>query len=100
VWLLVTAAVCLMILLFPVISITDDLRAVVFTAEDGKRWIAAIHVQQLPAFIHLLAAWLLLAFAGLRRVTWAPRFESAASRPLDGILASSSSRPPPPLSLL
>jgi len=99
-WLMVTAVVCIMILLFPVISMTDDLHAELFTAEEsGKRWVAAIYVQQLAVFVHALAAWLLISLAlPVRTDRWASS-DVVVPRRLAGIRAAWFTRPPPPLSL-
>ncbi len=99
-WVVVTAVVCIMVLLFPVISMTDDLHAELFTAEDsGKRWVAAIHVQQLAAFVHVLAAWLLIlvtAPLGAACVWCSAKYLPQA---LDGTRIASFIRPPPSLVL-
>ncbi len=88
-----------MILLFPVISMTDDLHAELFTAEEsGKRWVAAIHVQQLAVFIHALAAWLLIALAMPVRADRRITSETLVPSCLAGIRAAWFTRPPPSLS--
>jgi len=97
-WVLVTAVVCIMILLFPVISMTDDLHAELFTAEEsGKRRVAAIHIQQLVAFVHVLAAWLLISIALPRRATGVTCCEHFVPSPLDGSQFAWFTRPPPSL---
>jgi hypothetical protein len=99
-WVVMTAVICIMILLFPVISMTDDLHAELFTAEEsGKRWVAAIHVQQLVAFVHLLAAWLLLSIAAAQRTSSLSTEDDIVPRPLDETCAAWFTRPPPSLSL-
>jgi hypothetical protein len=99
-WIFITAVVCIMVLLFPVISMTDDLHAEVFTAEEsGKRRVAVVHVQQLLAFVHVLAAWLLISVAPPQRATWVSSTETCILSPREGMRVSWSSRPPPALSL-
>ncbi len=100
VWVLVTAVVCVMVLLFPVISMTDDLHAEVFTAEEsGKRRAAAVHLLELVAFVHVLAAWLLIAIAAPLSTGWTLRCDDFAPRPLEGTRTASLIRPPPSLVL-
>lgn len=95
-WIVITALVCIMILLFPVISMTDDLHAELFTAEDsGKRRVAAVQVQQLVAFVHVLATWLTILIAAPLAAVWASRSAELVSRPLDGTRITSFIRPPP-----
>ena len=97
-WIVVTAVVCLMILLFPVISMTDDLHAELFTAEEsGKRRVAAVHVQQLLAFVHVLAAWLLISIAAPACLGWSRRVNEVFPKALDGTLLVTFIRPPPAL---
>lgn len=99
-WVLVTAVVCVMVLLFPVISMTDDLHAEVFTAEEsGKRRVAAVQIQQLAAFVAVLAAWLLvLSAAPLVELGWLHSNEFVPSS-LNGATTASFIRPPPSLVL-
>ena len=95
-WVLVTAAVCVMVLLFPVISMTDDLHAEVFTAEEsGKRRVAAVHVQQLAAIVHVLTAWLLISIAAPICLGSVSPADTSVPRPLDRTRAASFIRPPP-----
>ncbi|HUN89069.1 MAG TPA: hypothetical protein VMU28_09780 [Terriglobales bacterium] len=98
-WILVTVVVCVMVLLFPVISMTDDLHAELFTAEEsGKRRVAGIQVQQLVPFIHAHAAWLLVALVMSPLAKWATSAEIMVPRPLTGMRTAWVSRPPPSLS--
>jgi hypothetical protein len=95
-WVLVTAFVCIMVLLFPVISMTDDLHAELYTAEEsGKRRVAAVQVQQLVAFVHVLAAWLLLALLALADLSWVTRSDESVPQPIDGTRSACFIRPPP-----
>src|SRR5581483_3815893 len=84
-WVMITAVVCVMVLLFPVISMTDDLHAEVFTAEEsGKRNVVAVQVQQLSAFAPVLAAWLLIFMPVPLVATRALRFGEPVPGTLDG----------------
>ena len=99
-WLLATAVLCIVVLLFPVISMTDDLHAEVFTAEEsGKRRIAAVQIQQqlttLCALVSLLAGSLIT----LTRLASSTTEETIVLQALAGIRHSSFSRPPPRLAL-
>jgi len=99
IWLFITAAVCIVVLLFPVISMTDDLHAEVFTAEEsGKHRVVVVHTHQLLSpntFIARLAA---LVFVPAR-VTWSRSTEVQLPQPIEGIRLSSFTRPPPHLTL-
>ena len=99
-WVMITAVVCVMVLLFPVISMTDDLHAEVFTAEEsGKRNVVAVQVQQLSAFAPVLAAWLLIFMPVPLVATRALRFGEPVPGTLDGNRVVSFIRPPPSLVL-
>ena len=99
-WVLVTAVICVMVLLFPVISMTDDLHAEVFTAEDsGKRRVAATQIHQQLAQLDAFIAWLLVLIAVPGCVDRTVASDVPVPRPLAGTRKSTFIRPPPSLLL-
>jgi hypothetical protein len=71
VWLLITAVLCIVVLLFPVISMTDDLHAPLFTAEDnGKRRSISVHIQQQSLSLQAVSALVTTMLMLLPRITW------------------------------
>ena len=100
IWLFATAMLCVVVLLFPVISMTDDLHAEVFTAEEnGKRRIAAIQIQQQVANLNALVTRLVTPVFTQSRYTWSSSVEIFVPRPLPGCHLSSFTRPPPSIAL-
>jgi NADH:ubiquinone oxidoreductase subunit 6 (subunit J) len=91
---ILTVALCLLVVLFPVISMSDDLRQASFTAEERIRgWAASLFVDlpavfPVPAVALLLALMLRVALGSIRRSTWGSSVVSGFARLVD-------SRPPP-----
>ena len=93
------ALVCVAILLFPAVSVSDDLHQEVLLVEDSSKRIAqALGVHYA---IHFDTATLFLAIVALRSlIVFASRFHTAprmSSHTLDGFLQSADGRAPPAL---
>ena len=77
------ALLCVLTLLLPAISITDDLHFDTLAVEDSnssKRLVnAAVHASPVSQIVWLWTWFLALLFRGLRRTTWRVRHET--SRP-------------------
>ena len=97
VWLLVTAVVCIVVLLFPVISMTDDLHAPLFTAEEnGKRRLLTVQIQQQSLALHELSALVTAVLLVLPRTTFSGTEEVLSPPgPLEGSCPLCLKRPPP-----
>lgn len=97
----VVAIACVVFLLFPCISISDDLHDVNGMFEDSAR-------KSISAFVHIQP--LVMPAVGLLALSEAPQIsqallwhaaeESAAPRTLDGFVSLAEGRAPPTLSLL
>ena len=97
-WVLATAMICVVVLLFPVISMTDDLHAEVFMAEEsGKRRVNAIQVEHQLSNLQAMAVQLVTPVLSISRSGWPPAREAAVPRPLAGTRPDWSNRPPPAL---
>jgi hypothetical protein len=95
-WVIATAMLCVIVLLFPVISMTDDLHAEVFmTEESGKRRVIAIQVEHLLANLQAVAAQRATAVIMPAGSIWSTARENAVPRPLEGTRPDWSNRPPP-----
>ena len=95
-WVLATAMLCVVVLLFPVISMTDDLHAEVFMAEEnGKRRVNALQVDHQFSNLQAVAVQLVTPVLSLSRSSWPPAREAAVPRMLEGIRPDWSNRPPP-----
>jgi len=74
------ALLCVLTLLLPAISITDDLHFDTFAVEDSsssKRLVnGAVHAGSASQIVWLWASFLTLLFRGLRRTTWRVRRET------------------------
>lgn len=95
----IAALVCVAILLFPAVSVSDDLHQEVLLVEDSSKRIAqalgvnhAVHFDTAVLFLAIVALASLFAFAS--RILTAPRM---ACRTLDGYLLSADGRAPPAL---
>jgi len=100
IWLFAAAMLCIVVLLFPVISMTDDLHAEVFTAEEsGKRRVVAIQIEHQLSNLQSLATRLAISMFTFRRPTWSPAADPFIPSPLDGTRAAYFTRPPPSLFL-
>ena len=100
VWIVATAMLCIVVLLFPVISMTDDLHAEVFMAEEsGKRRVIAVQLEHQLSSLQALAARLAAPLMAQSRSTWSAMREAAVPRLLDGTTLDLCNRPPPSLVL-
>lgn len=95
----VLALVCVAMLLFPAVSVSDDLHQEILLVEDSSKRIAhalginhAIHFDTATLFLAIVALMSLIAFAS--QIHTAPRM---ACRTLDGCLQSTNGRAPPAL---
>ena len=96
-WLLGVAALCLCVVLFPAISMTDDLQQVIFASEENPQKLVLSDVHhKAHANVQLvsLLVILLLFHATFARIDRAHR-AIAAKLPIEGFLTSAFSRPPP-----
>ena len=79
------ALLCVLTLLLPAISITDDLHFDTLAVEDSsssKRLVnAAVHASPASQIIWLWTSFLALLFAGLRGTTWRVQQETFKLRP-------------------
>jgi thiol:disulfide interchange protein len=97
-WLLAVAVICLWVVLFPAISMTDDLQQVIFASEENPQslLLSDIHRQttatpqllSVLALLSLLPAFLIASRDFLSRSFVVPP-------PLEGFLRPVISRPPP-----
>ncbi len=95
-WVVLTAVLCFIVLLFPVISMTDDLHAELYTSEDpGKRRVIADQLQHHAVIVVALATLLPTLLIVTVRSSW--NFIDVVVTPLDGSIPSVTSRPPPAL---
>lgn len=95
-WVMATAMLCVVVLLFPVISMTDDLHAEVFMAEEsGKRRVIAPQIEHQLSSLQALAVRLAISVVMLPRITWPAVREAAVPRPLEGTRPERFTRPPP-----
>ena len=97
-WIVATAMLCVVVLLFPVISMTDDLHAEVFTAEEsGKRRVIAVQLEHQLSSLQALTVRLTGSAVLLPRCVWSAVREATVPRPLDGATTERFTRPPPSL---
>jgi len=95
-WVLATATLCVVVLLFPVISMSDDLHAPIFTAEDsGKRRVVEVQIQQQFSQGPALAGWTFAPPSTIPHISWAELDEPLISSPLEGTRLFRFTRPPP-----
>jgi hypothetical protein len=94
-WVLCIAAVSLCVVLFPAISMTDDLQQVTFSSEESTQsLILADAHSRIHVNLDFLILALLLVFAATASVAFA-RQVSMPKPLLEGFIASIISRPPP-----
>ena len=93
----ILAWIIVSVLLFPVISVTDDLNPVLFTAEDATRRMQAVHQLAVPAITTVLFLSVALFLAAL-----VPLGTLESDHPLaltrDGLATALSGRAPPAFS--
>jgi hypothetical protein len=99
-WIIVVAALCLLVTLFPVISMSDDLQQVSFMAEEKVQGtlVHDVHAESTPHldFVHILTIFLLFQAV---LIMWEASLESSGGFSLlSGFRTLVSSRPPPFLS--
>jgi hypothetical protein len=85
------AMLCILFLLFPVISISDDLNATPAILEATKFKSFLVLIQMLAA----LVVWVVVVASPRSRVLWARRPEKSVS-PMLGVFAADLFRRPPP----
>jgi len=93
-WQIAIAVVCLCVVLFPVISVSDDLQQVEFTTESRTVVLSEVHAHHhtnllLVSLLLLLLLQATVAASYFSRKVFIPAFQ------LDGFLRSVVSRPPP-----
>ena len=96
------ALLCVLTLLLPAISITDDLHFDTLAVEDSsssKRLVnAAFHASPVSRVVWLWASFLLLLFRGLRRPAWRVMHETSSPW-LDSLFPSLISERAPPIAV-
>ena len=93
-WQIAIAVMCLCVILFPVISVSDDLQQVEFTTESRTVVLSEVHAHHhtnllLVSLLLLLLLQATVAASYFSRKVFIPAFQ------LDGFLRSVVSRPPP-----
>jgi len=89
--------VLLAIVLFPVISATDDLNSLMMAAEDGFRKSKAVHAALTLAAIPIFALLFLALSLFASRSTLGRVIEERLALPLEVALAAAAGRAPPTL---
>ena len=97
-WFAITALICIVVLLFPVVSMTDDLHAEIYTIDDNaKRKLSVVDIQHHAVeYLTLRIAMLLVVSS---RPSWSTLDEVLTPSPLEGVHTAVASRPPPALLL-
>lgn len=93
-WQIAIAVVCLCVILFPVISVSDDLQQVEFASESRTVVLSEVH-SHLHTNLLFISLLLLLLLQAILAVSYFSRKMFIPAFPLDAFLCLVVSRPPP-----